>query len=100
MTASETNLSVPAANFSHLQALSNSGSALSERAFDDSENLSTKGENQNLSRKSRIKRQVSATIDFTQAGTYQQWSSMISLRDGYTSASSGNCLSSNWIPGG
>ncbi|CAH7688054.1 hypothetical protein PPACK8108_LOCUS22956 [Phakopsora pachyrhizi] len=57
-TASETNLSVPAANFSHLQALSNSGSALSERAFDDSENLSTKGENQNLSRKSRIKRQV------------------------------------------
>ncbi|CAH7670733.1 hypothetical protein PPACK8108_LOCUS5460 [Phakopsora pachyrhizi] len=67
-TASETNLSVPAANFSHLQALSNSGSALSERAFDDSENLSTKGENQNLSRKSRIKRQVSATIDPTQAG--------------------------------
>ncbi|KAI8461101.1 hypothetical protein BY996DRAFT_8438834 [Phakopsora pachyrhizi] len=62
-TASETNLSVPAANFSHLQALSNSGSALSERAFDDSENLSTKGENQSLSRKSRIKRQVSATID-------------------------------------
>ncbi|KAI8462091.1 hypothetical protein BY996DRAFT_6408070 [Phakopsora pachyrhizi] len=98
-TASETNLSVPAANFSHLQALSNSGSALSERAFDDSENLSTKGENQNLSRKSRIKRQVSATIDPTQAGTYQQWSSMISLRDGYTSASSGNCLTSNWIPG-
>ncbi|CAH7671277.1 hypothetical protein PPACK8108_LOCUS6044 [Phakopsora pachyrhizi] len=75
--ASETNLSDPAANFSHLQALSNSGSALSERAFDDSENLSTKGENQNLSRKSRIKRQ-----------------------DGYTSASSGNCLTSNWIPGG
>ncbi|KAI8453053.1 hypothetical protein BY996DRAFT_6414986 [Phakopsora pachyrhizi] len=68
-TASETNLSVPAANFSHLQALSNSGSALSERAFDDSENLSTKGENQNLSRKSRIKRQVSATIDPTQAET-------------------------------
>ncbi|CAH7672913.1 hypothetical protein PPACK8108_LOCUS7749 [Phakopsora pachyrhizi] len=66
-TASETNLSVPAVNFSHLQALSNSGSALSERAFDDSENLSTKGENQNLSRKSRIKRQVSATIDPTQA---------------------------------
>ncbi|KAI8447540.1 hypothetical protein BY996DRAFT_6420906 [Phakopsora pachyrhizi] len=66
-TASETNLSVPAANFSHLQALSSSGSALSERAFDDSENLSTKGENQNLSRKSRIKRQVSATIDPTQA---------------------------------
>ncbi|KAI8455243.1 hypothetical protein BY996DRAFT_6413311 [Phakopsora pachyrhizi] len=98
-TASETNLSVPAANFSHLQALSNSGSALSERAFDDSENLSTKGENQNLSRKSRIKRQVSATIDPTQAGTYQQWSSMISLQDGYTSASSGNCLTSNWIPG-
>ncbi|KAI8451004.1 hypothetical protein BY996DRAFT_6416813 [Phakopsora pachyrhizi] len=91
-TASETNLSVPAANFSHLQALSNSGSALSDRAFDDSENLSTKGENQNLSRKSRIKRQVSATIDPTQAGTYQQWSSMISLQDGYTSASSGNCL--------
>ncbi|CAH7668991.1 hypothetical protein PPACK8108_LOCUS3550 [Phakopsora pachyrhizi] len=89
-TASETNLSVPAANFSHLQALSNSGSALSERAFDDSENLSTKGENQNLSRKSRIKRQVSATIDPTQAGTYQQWSSMISLRDGYTSASKTN----------
>ncbi|KAI8446289.1 hypothetical protein BY996DRAFT_6537161 [Phakopsora pachyrhizi] len=56
--ASETNLSDPAANFSHLQALSNSGSALSERAFDDSENLSTKGENQNLSRKSRIKRQA------------------------------------------
>ncbi|KAI8449327.1 hypothetical protein BY996DRAFT_6418587 [Phakopsora pachyrhizi] len=99
-TASETNRSVPAANFSHLQALSNSGSALSERAFDDSENLSTKGENQNLSRKSRIKRQVSATIDPTQAGTYQQWSSMISLRDGYTSASSGNCLTSNWIPRG
>ncbi|KAI8454052.1 hypothetical protein BY996DRAFT_6414211 [Phakopsora pachyrhizi] len=95
-TASETNLSVPAVNFSHLQALSNSGSALSERAFDDSENLSTKGENQNLSRKSRIKRQVSATIDPTQAGTYQQWSSMISLRDGYTSASGGNCLTSNW----
>ncbi|KAI8460667.1 hypothetical protein BY996DRAFT_8470981 [Phakopsora pachyrhizi] len=93
-TASETNLSVPAANFSHLQALSNSGSALSERAFDDSENLSTKGENQNLSRKSRIKRQVSATIDPTQAGTYQWWSSMISLRDGYTSASGGNCLTS------
>ncbi|CAH7675378.1 hypothetical protein PPACK8108_LOCUS10375 [Phakopsora pachyrhizi] len=68
-TASETNLSVPAANFSHLQALSNSGSALSERAFDDSENLSTKGENQNLSRKLRIKRQVSATIDPTQAET-------------------------------
>ncbi|KAI8454798.1 hypothetical protein BY996DRAFT_6413611 [Phakopsora pachyrhizi] len=68
-TASETNLSVPAANFSHLQALSSSGSALSERAFDDSENLSTKGENQNLSRKSRIKRQVSATIDPTQAET-------------------------------
>ncbi|CAH7676599.1 hypothetical protein PPACK8108_LOCUS11755 [Phakopsora pachyrhizi] len=66
-TASETNLSVPAVNFSHLQALSNSGSALSERAFDDSENLSTKGENQNLSRKLRIKRQVSATIDPTQA---------------------------------
>ncbi|KAI8448677.1 hypothetical protein BY996DRAFT_8416814 [Phakopsora pachyrhizi] len=99
-TASETNLSVPAANFSHLQALSNSGSALSERAFDDSENLSTKGENQNLSRKSRIKRQVSATIDPTQAGTYQRWSSMISLRDGYTSASGGNCLTSNWVPGG
>ncbi|KAI8448356.1 hypothetical protein BY996DRAFT_6419838 [Phakopsora pachyrhizi] len=98
-TASETNLSVPAANFSHLQALSNSCSALSERAFDNSENLSTKGENQNLSRKSRIKRQVSATIDPTQAGTYQQWSSMISLQDGYTSASSGNCLTSNWIPG-
>ncbi|CAH7673319.1 hypothetical protein PPACK8108_LOCUS8207 [Phakopsora pachyrhizi] len=69
LTASETNLSVPAANFSHLQALSSSGSALSERAFDDSENLSTKGENQNLSRKSRIKRQVSATIDPTQAET-------------------------------
>ncbi|CAH7668460.1 hypothetical protein PPACK8108_LOCUS2971 [Phakopsora pachyrhizi] len=68
-TASETNLSVPAANFSHLQALSNSGSALSERAFDDSENLSTKGEKQNLSRKLRIKRQVSATIDPTQAET-------------------------------
>ncbi|KAI8453773.1 hypothetical protein BY996DRAFT_8490806 [Phakopsora pachyrhizi] len=68
-TASETNLSVPAANFSHLQALSNSVSALSERAFDDSENLSTKGENQNLSRKSRINRQVSATIDPTQAET-------------------------------
>ncbi|KAI8461124.1 hypothetical protein BY996DRAFT_6408916 [Phakopsora pachyrhizi] len=98
-TASETNLSVPAANFSHLQALSNSGSALSERAFDDSENLSTKGENQNLSRKLRIKRQVSATIDPTQAGTYQRWSSMISLRDGYTSASSRNCLTSNWVPG-
>ncbi|KAI8450178.1 hypothetical protein BY996DRAFT_6605386 [Phakopsora pachyrhizi] len=94
-TASETNLSVPAVNFSHLQALSNSGSALSERAFDDSENLSTKGENQNLSRKLRIKRQVSATIDPTQAGTYQRWSSMISLRDGYTSASGGNCLASN-----
>ncbi|KAI8443385.1 hypothetical protein BY996DRAFT_8524535 [Phakopsora pachyrhizi] len=99
-TASETNLSVPAANFSHLQALSNSGSALSERAFNDSKNLSTKGENQNLSRKSRIKRQVSATIDPTQAGTYQRWSSMISLRDGYTSASGGNCLTSNWVPGG
>ncbi|KAI8458202.1 hypothetical protein BY996DRAFT_6411071 [Phakopsora pachyrhizi] len=82
------------------KALSNSGSALSERAFDDSENLSTKGENQNLSRKSRIKRQVSATIDPTQAGTYQWWSSMISLRDGYTSASGGNCLTSNWVPGG
>ncbi|KAI8452509.1 hypothetical protein BY996DRAFT_6415440 [Phakopsora pachyrhizi] len=25
---------------------------------------------------------------------------MISFRDGYTSASSGNCLTSNWIPGG
>ncbi|KAI8444461.1 hypothetical protein BY996DRAFT_6425849 [Phakopsora pachyrhizi] len=99
-TASETNLSVPAVNFSHLQALSNSGSALSERAFDDSENLSTKGENQNLSRKLRIKRQVSATIDPTQAGTYQRWSSMISLRDGYTSASGGSCLTSNWVPGG
>ncbi|KAI8461931.1 hypothetical protein BY996DRAFT_8473073 [Phakopsora pachyrhizi] len=98
-TASETNLSVPAANFSHLQALSNSGSALSERAFDDSENISTKGENQNLSRKLRIKRQVSATNDPTQAGTYQRWSSMISLRDGYTSASGGNCLTRNWVPG-
>ncbi|CAH7681150.1 hypothetical protein PPACK8108_LOCUS13721 [Phakopsora pachyrhizi] len=96
-TASETNLSVPAAIFSHLQALSNSGSALSERAFDDSENLSTKGENQNLSRKLRIKRQVSATIDPTQAGTYQRWSSMISLGDVYTSASSGNCLTSNQV---
>ncbi|CAH7690700.1 hypothetical protein PPACK8108_LOCUS26129 [Phakopsora pachyrhizi] len=96
-TASETNLSVPAANFSHLQALSNSGSALSERAFDDSENLSTKGENQNLSRKSRIKRQVSATIDPTQAGTYQQWSSMISLQDGYTSASKTNNIEADSI---
>ncbi|CAH7688551.1 hypothetical protein PPACK8108_LOCUS23518 [Phakopsora pachyrhizi] len=72
-TASETNLSVPAANFPHLQALSNSGSALSERAFDDSENLSTKGENQNLSRKLRIKRQVSATIDPTQAGKEENY---------------------------
>ncbi|KAI8449828.1 hypothetical protein BY996DRAFT_8557735 [Phakopsora pachyrhizi] len=96
-TASETNLSVPAANFSHLQALSNSGSALSERAFDDSKNLSTKGENQNLSRKSRIKRQVSATIDPTQAGTYQRWSSMISLRDGYTSASETNKIEADLI---
>ncbi|CAH7674922.1 hypothetical protein PPACK8108_LOCUS9863 [Phakopsora pachyrhizi] len=96
-TASETNLSVPAVNFSHLQALSNSGSALSERAFDDSENLSTKGENQNLSRKLRIKRQVSATIDPTQAGTYQRWSSMISLRDGYTSASEINKIEADLI---
>ncbi|CAH7675210.1 hypothetical protein PPACK8108_LOCUS10187 [Phakopsora pachyrhizi] len=96
-TASETNLSVPAANFSHLQVLSNSGSALSEGAFDDSENLSAKGENQNLSRKSRIKRQVSATIDPTQAGTYQQWSSMISLRDGYTSASKTNNIEADSI---
>ncbi|KAI8448924.1 hypothetical protein BY996DRAFT_7537155, partial [Phakopsora pachyrhizi] len=104
--ASEANLSVPAADFPHLKALSNSGSALSEGASDDSNNPSPEGENQklssptNLSRKSRIKRQVSATIDTTQADSYQRRSSMISSRDGYSSASGGDCLTINRVPGG